>query len=66
MIGKTSTGDPGNGKSVAVHLPNGHECAFLLDRATEQRDEPFDAARFGSLLTDYDRILLRFGMHISW
>jgi len=24
------------------------------------------AVRFGALLTDYDRILLRFGMHILW
>ena len=30
------------------------------------QDNVFDAAGFDGLLTDYDRMLLGFGMHISW
>lgn len=52
--------------SIFVHLPNGCEFSHLVDSAAEQRDEKFDAAEFDRLLTDYDRILLRFGMHITW
>jgi hypothetical protein len=32
----------------------------------KQHEKGFDAARFDGLLTDYDRILLRLGMHILW
>lgn len=51
---------------AAVHLPNGCSASHLVDSRARQHDEGFDAAEFDALLTDYDRILLRFGMHISW
>ena len=51
---------------VAVHLPNGCSANQVVHSQARQYDERFDAARFDALLTDYDRILLRFGMRISW
>lgn len=51
---------------VAVHLPNGCSSSHLVGSQAGQCDEGFDAAQFEALLTDYDRILLRFGMHIFW
>jgi len=50
----------------AVHLPNGCDSSLLIGSPLKQHDERFDAAQFDALLTDYDRILLRFGMRISW
>lgn len=49
----------------AVHLPNGCDFSDLVGNSVIH-DERFDAAQFDALLTDYDRILLRFGMRISW
>jgi hypothetical protein len=49
-----------------VHLPNGCDPSHLVGSAVKQHDERFDAAQFDALLTDYDRVLLRFGMRISW
>jgi hypothetical protein len=50
----------------AVHLPNGCDSSHLVGNALKQHHERFDAAQFDALLTDYDRVLLRFGMRISW
>jgi len=50
----------------AVHLPNGCDSCHLVGSPVKQFDERFDATQFDALLTDYDRILLRFGMHIAW
>jgi len=49
-----------------VHFPNGHDSCHLIDSPVKQIDEQFDAAQFDALVTDYDRILLKFGMHITW
>lgn len=51
---------------VEVHLPNGCGYSHLGGSLVKQPDERFDAAKFDALLSDYDRILLRFGMRISW
>jgi len=50
----------------AVHHPNGCDSSHLVGSPLKQFDERFDATQFDALLTDYDRILLRFGMHIAW
>ena len=50
---------------LAVHLPNGCDCSHLVGGPAKQHDR-VDAVSSTELLTDYDRILLRFGMHILW
>jgi hypothetical protein len=50
----------------AVHLPNGCDSSHLVGSKVIQHNERFDAAQFDAFLTDYDRVLLRFGMRISW
>jgi hypothetical protein len=45
-----------------VHLPNGCDSRRLVGSPVKR----FDATQFDALLADYDRILLRFGMHIAW
>lgn len=57
---------PQYGKEVAVRLENGHDYSHLVGSPVKKHDKKFDAAQFDGLLTDYDRILLGFGMHISW
>ena len=53
-------------KAFAVQLPNGCDFSYLVgDRAT-QHDKRVHAVPSMELLTDYDRILLQFGMHILW
>jgi hypothetical protein len=51
-------------EGFAVHLPNGNGCGHLLSSPVILPDQRLDAAEFDGLLTDYDRILLHFGMHI--
>jgi hypothetical protein len=50
----------------AVHLPNGCDSSHLVGSPVKQFYERFDATQFDALLTDYDRMLLRLGMHIAW
>jgi hypothetical protein len=40
--------------------------SHLVDVGVRPQDNVFDAAGLDGLLTDYDRMLLGFGMHISW
>jgi hypothetical protein len=54
------------GTHIAVHLPNGCHYSHLVGSQTKPPGGNFDSARFEELLTDYDRILLRFGMRVSW
>jgi hypothetical protein len=51
---------------IAVHLPNGCDYSHLVGEPAKQHDEGVHAEPSTELLTDYDRILLRFGMHIQW
>ena len=51
-------------KTVAVRLEDGYDYSHLLNSPVKQHDKRFDAAQFDGLLTDYDRILVGFGMHI--
>ena len=53
-----------HGRTFAVHLPNGCDYSHLVGSPVKQHDKRYEAAQFDGLLTDYDRILLRFGMHI--
>ena len=60
------TGQSGLSTSYAVHFPNGCDYSHLVGSPVKQPDERFDAEEFDALLTDYDRILLRFCMRTSW
>lgn len=53
-------------KAVAVHLEDGYDYRHLIGSPVKQHDKRFDAAQFDGLRTDYDRMLLRFGMQILW
>ena len=51
----------------AIHfLPPAYDYSHLVSRTGRGGDRVFDAAHFGQLLTNEDRILLRFGMRIGW
>ena len=50
----------------AVHLPNGFDYSHLVSDPAKQHDKGVHAVPSTELLTDYDRILLQFGMHIQW
>jgi hypothetical protein len=50
----------------ALHLPNGCDYSHLVGDPAKQRDKGVHAVPSTELLTDYDRLLLRFGMHIQW
>src|SRR6516164_3187384 len=54
------------GTHIAVHLPNGRHYSHLVGSPMKLPGGNFDSARFKEMLTDYDRILLQFGMGVSW
>jgi hypothetical protein len=54
------------GKKPAVHLPNGCDYSYLVGDPAKQHEKEVHAVPSTELLTDYDRILLQFGMHIVW
>jgi hypothetical protein len=49
-----------------VHIPEGYDYSHLIAIPAKQDDKVFDTSRFDVLLTEYDRILLGFGMRITW
>ena len=53
----------GRRKAVINCVPIEYDYSHLVDRLEEQPEER-KRTGFDALLTDYDRILLRFGMHI--
>jgi len=53
------------GRVDGVRIPEGYDYSHLIASPVKQNDKLFDATRFDGLLTDYDRILLGFGMRIS-
>lgn len=54
------------GETAAVHMPNGCDYGHLVGDPAKQHDKEVHGVPWTELLTDYDRILLRFGMHIQW
>ena len=57
---------PQYGRTIAETVPMACDYSHLVDVGVRRQDNVFDAAGFDGLLTDYDRMLLGFGMHISW
>ena len=53
-------------RAGSVHIPEGYDYSHLIASPAKQDDKVFDTARFDVLLTEYDRILLGFGMRITW
>ena len=53
-------------RAGSVHIPEGYDYSHHIASPAKQDDKVFDTARFDGLLTDYDRILLGFGMRITW
>jgi hypothetical protein len=51
---------------ATVNVEDAHDYSHLIGNPVRPREEEFDAAQFDGLLTDDDRILLGFGMHILW
>ena len=49
------------GMAIAAGVANGYNLRHLLDRPPSGQVRSCDG-----VLTDYDRILLEFGMHILW
>ena len=52
------------GITIAANIANEHDYSHLVDGLVKAREEP-DRTGLDAMLTDYDRILLRFGMHIA-
>ncbi|HTY83308.1 MAG TPA: hypothetical protein VMB19_03770 [Silvibacterium sp.] len=50
--------------TIAAQEASEHDYSHLLDCPVEQ--EEVQRTGFDALLSDYDRVLLRFGMHILW
>jgi hypothetical protein len=50
--------------AVAGSVATGHDYSHLVDRPVKPRQEQVKRTDFDGMLTDYDRILLKFGMHI--
>ena len=53
-------------RAGSVHIPEGYDYSHHIASPAKQDDKVFDTGRFDGLLTDYDRILLGFGMRITW
>ena len=53
-------------KTEVECMPPVYDYSHLVESSVEYSDREFDATHFDGLLTDEDRILLRFGMHIAW
>jgi len=48
----------------AARVPDWYDYSHLAGGTVHQHDEEPNAAQFDRMLTDYDIVLLRFGMHI--
>jgi hypothetical protein len=57
---------PQHGQTAVVHLPDEYDYSYLVGDPTKQQDKAVHAVPSTEMLTDYDRVLLRFGMHILW
>ena len=56
---------PKRGQSVAAQVPDGYDYSHLVGDPAKPDEQKLNTVRFEELLTDYDRILLEFGMRIS-
>jgi hypothetical protein len=56
---------PQHRETVAAQVPCGYDYSHLVGSPGKRHDNEFIAAQFDGLLTDYDRVWLGFGMHIS-
>ena len=54
------------GRSAVQRVADWPDSNALLAEPAKQHKPRFNAAHFQELLTDYDCVLLTFGMHISW
>ena len=57
---------PAYRQTVAASVEDGYDYSHLIGNPGMRHDNSFDAMQFDQLLTDYDRVLLRFGMRILW
>lgn len=53
-------------KALAACVPDEYDYSHLVGDPAKQHDTEVGAALFDGILTDYDRILLQFGMHVLW
>ena len=53
-------------KTVITCIPREYDYSHLVDRPVKPREESAKRPGFEAMLTEYDRILLKFGMHIAW
>lgn len=51
---------------VENHVPYSYDYSHLIGCSAKKHDKALDAELFDGLLTEYDRILLRFGMRVDW
>ncbi|MBV8632523.1 MAG: hypothetical protein JOZ83_16465 [Silvibacterium sp.] len=61
----SSSEDLQRGMVLGGPIANGYDHSHLVSCAVKPLEEP-QRALFDKMLTDYDRVLLRFGMHIIW
>ena len=57
---------PAYRQTVAASVEDGCDYSHLIGNPGKRPDDSFDAAQFDQLLSDYDRLLLGFGMRILW
>lgn len=50
----------------AARCPRWYDYSHLTGGSAQQRDEKANLAQRDRMLTDYDLILLQFGMHTLW
>lgn len=53
-------------RRTAAAIDDGHDYSHLIGDPGIKHEKSANVTRFDELLTEYDRILLRFGMHILW
>jgi hypothetical protein len=59
-------GNPMENLYIENHVPYSHDYSHLVTCPKKEHDKELDAEFFHGLLTEYDRILLRFGMRVEW
>ena len=53
-----------NRNTVTSCVPKEYDYSHLVDRPVEE--QPIRRPGFDGMLSEYDRVLLKFGMHIVW
>ena len=54
------------GRTAGERSTDWYNDSHLVGDPVTQHETGFNPAHFEELLTDYDRVLLQFGVHISW